>query len=89
VGDLLLAIAALAVLTGIGAVAGTWGRKPARYLLLASLAVVVVGVLTPALVADIVRDAEGALGVRVGPWVRLGEGGLASTLAERVRPAPA
>ena len=81
VSDFLLGVAALTVLAGIGAIAASWGWKPARYLLVASLLVVVVGLLTPALLSGLARDAESALGVRIGPWVRLGECGLASILA--------
>jgi hypothetical protein len=80
-GDLLLAISALAVLTGIGAVMGSWGSTLASYVLVASLAVAVVGLLTPTLVGGIISDAERALEVRIGPWVRVGEGGVASILA--------
>ena len=81
VSDFLLGVACLTVLAGIGAIAAAWGWTPARYLLVASLVVVVVSLLTPALLSGIIRDAEGALGVRVGPWVRLGEAGLPSILA--------
>lgn len=83
-GDVLLGLAALTVLAAIvavAAIAASWELKPARYLLVASLVVVVASLLTPALLSDVVRDAERALGVRVGPSVRLGEAGLASILA--------
>jgi hypothetical protein len=79
--DLLLGLASLTVLAGIGAIAASWEWKPARYLVVASLVVVVAAVLTPAVLSDVIQEAERALGVRVGPWVRLGAGGLASILA--------
>ncbi len=81
VGDFLLGVAALSVLFALAAIAASWELKPARYLLVASLVVVVIGLLTPALLSETIRDAERALGLRVGPWVRLGESGLASILA--------
>lgn len=81
VSDLLLAVTAMTVVVAIGAIAVCWGRKRARNLLIASLAVVAVGLLTPILLSGIVRGAEDLLDLRVGPWVRLGEAGLASILA--------
>jgi hypothetical protein len=79
--DFLLGVVLLTVLAAIGAIVASWEWKPSRNLLVASLLVLVAGLLTPALLSDIIRNAEGALGVRVGALVRLGEGGLASILA--------
>lgn len=67
VSDILLVVAGLTVFAAIGAIAASWGRKTARYLFVASLAVVMVGLQTPALLSGIIRDADSALGVRVGP----------------------
>lgn len=75
VRDFLLGLTALTLLTATTAVAAAWGWAPARYPVVASLAVLVIGLLTPALLSDAIRDVEGALTLRVGPWVRLGEGG--------------
>jgi hypothetical protein len=81
VSDLLLGITALTVLAAIGAITASWGWKTARYLLVASLVVVVAELLTPAVLSQLVRDAEGGLRISIGPWVRLGESLLASVLA--------
>lgn len=78
--DVLLAIAALTVLAAAGAIAATWDRGRARTYVVASFAVVIAGLLTPTLLGAAVGPAEhGSLGV--GPWLRLGEAGLASLLA--------
>ena len=79
--DALLGLTALAVLVGVGAIAASWDRKPAVALLVASLAIILVGLPAAALLAGVVGDVEQASGVRVGPWLRLGGGGLASVLA--------
>jgi hypothetical protein len=81
VRDFLLVLAAVAVLTAIGAIAAAWDHKPARYALVASFVLVVFAVLAPAILSGIIDEAERALGVRVGPWLRIGDAGLASVLA--------
>jgi hypothetical protein len=81
VRDLLLGIVAVTIVAGVGAVAAAWTFAAPRYLLLASVVLVVVEPLVPALLSGVVRDAEGALGVAIGPWIRIGGSGLASVLA--------
>lgn len=79
--DLLLAITAVTILTGIAAIAATRDRPRTRAFLAASLAVLVIGLLTPAFLSGIVDDVARSTDVRVGPWIRLGEGALVSVLA--------
>jgi hypothetical protein len=79
--DLQLGVVAVTLLMAIGAVAVSWDRRPARDPLLASLVVVVAALVTPLVLSGPVGDAEAALGVRIGPWLRLGVAGLASVLA--------
>lgn len=79
--DVLLGLAALTVLTAFGAIAAVWEWENARYLLIASFAVVVISMLTPVILSGIIGDAEESVGVRLGAIVRIGEAGLASVLA--------
>jgi hypothetical protein len=81
VADFLLVLAGLTVLAAIAAVAASWEWTPARWPIVASLAFVVLGLVGPALLLDVVREAETASGVRLGPWLRVGFAGLASLLA--------
>jgi hypothetical protein len=81
VRDALLGIGVLALLTGLGAVAAWWQTRTVSALLLASLALLSVEFLAPALLSQAVRDVEAASGFRIGPWIRLGVSGSASVLA--------
>ncbi len=79
--DVLLGVAALTVLTAVTAIAAVWDWENARYLLVASFAVVVISMLTPMILSGVIGDAEETVGVRLGAWVRIGEAALASILA--------
>jgi hypothetical protein len=79
-GDVLLGIAGLTLLAGIGAVASAWPGR-AGWLLLASLPLVVAELFAPALLSELVQNVEASTGMRVGAWIRLGGIGSASILA--------
>ena len=79
--DVLLGVAALTVLTAVTAIAAVWDWENARYLLVASFAVVVISMLTPMILSGVIGNAEETVGVRLGAWVRIGEAALASVLA--------
>lgn len=79
-GDVLLGIAGLTILAGIGAVASAWPGRAGR-LLLASVLLVVAELFAPALLSELVQDVEATAGMRVGVWIRLGGIGSASILA--------
>jgi hypothetical protein len=81
VGDFHLLVVALAVVAGIVALAAAWKRRTAAFVLAGSLALVVAEILVPALLGPAIRDVEGGLGLRVGPWIRLGAAMAASVLA--------
>lgn len=81
VRDLLLGIVAVAIVAGIGAVAASWTWERTRYLLLASLVLVIAELLAPALLSGVVGEAEASSGFSVGPWIRLAGGAGASLLA--------
>jgi hypothetical protein len=76
--DLLLWIGSLAVLAGIGAFAASLGSVRTSVLIIASLAVVSLEFLGPALFSQFVEAAED---LGVGHWVRLSIMALASILA--------
>jgi hypothetical protein len=79
-GDLLLALWAGTVVIAIAAVVASRGNRQAQLLLVASLAVVLVGMLIPA-ASGLGVDVEQSIGIRVGPWLRLGVTALPSILA--------
>jgi hypothetical protein len=81
VRDLLLAIVAVVIVAGIGAVVVSWGRGVASVLLLISVALVGAELLAPAILSVMVDDIERAFGFGIGPWIRLGGIGTASVLA--------
>jgi hypothetical protein len=81
VRDFLLVLAAMPAVTAIGAIAVSGDHKPAGYPLVASFVLVVFAVLAPVFLSGIIGEVDRALGVRVGPWLRIGDAGLASILA--------
>ena len=74
--DVLLALIALAIATGLGALAASADRPLVRGALLASLGILVGSLFAPSLLGGFVGAADGA-----GSWLRLGLAGLASLLA--------
>lgn len=74
--DVLLALTALAIATGLGALAAAADRPLVRGALLASLGIVVGSLFAPSLLGGFVGEADGA-----GSWLRLGLAGMASLLA--------
>jgi hypothetical protein len=81
VQDFLLSFGAMTAVVGVGAVAAAWPSRSARYALLVSLALSVAALLVPSLTSQYVRDAEGATGLPIGPWIRIGVSASASALA--------
>ena len=81
VRDLLLGLSVMAIVAGIAATTAAWEWGAAGYLLLVSLVLVVGELVAPVFLSGSIIDAEGALGVGLGPWIRLGVSGSASVLA--------
>lgn len=78
VSDLLLLVAPLTLLAGLGAIAFSWDTPPARNLFIASLCVILAGPFIAALLSAILRDAQGALW---GSGLRITLSALTSILA--------
>jgi len=71
-------------LTGLAGVAAVWAaadRPKARNLLILSVALVSLELFVPLLVAGPVAGVEDAVGIRLGPWVRLAAAGGAALTA--------
>jgi len=77
VADLLLMISAASVLAALAGIVVAWNWKPVRYLLTASLALVVLGLLAPAFLSPLLPGTDSPLGAAI----RLLVGGFASVLA--------
>jgi hypothetical protein len=81
VGDLLLLSSGAILVLGVGATAASVGHRSASWPLAASVVVLVVGLFTPLWFGGVATALEAALGVAIGPALRLAEASLVSILA--------
>lgn len=79
--DVLLLLWGMTVLAGLGALVSAWTRPRTAVLLLISLTLVGAEVVVAVVLGPIVGDVESAVGVRMGPWLRLGASAAASLAA--------
>lgn len=77
VSDLLLLISAATILTALVAIAMAWESSATRNCLLASLAVIILGLLAPAFLSPFLQGANPA----IGSTIRIVLGGSVSILA--------
>jgi hypothetical protein len=79
--DLLLLFTAAVLILGVAASGATAGHPAASRPLVASLVVLVVGLFTPLWFGGVAAALEAALGIAIGPALRLVEASLVSALA--------
>jgi hypothetical protein len=78
VADVLLLVTFAALLSAAAAIVFAWKAAAARNFLIASLGVILLELLLPAVVSPFVQNAQG---LPVGPWIRILASGAASIFA--------
>lgn len=79
--DRLLVLWGFTGLAGVGALWAAWARPIARNLLVVSVGLISVELLGPVILSPVVTGAQDALGVELGPWIRLAAIGASTALA--------